>query len=105
MPFELNVSRAWSTICAHSPRDVIPNLNVLWSSGTIWHGIRAEAYRIESVETPEFQTVDHSVAIHLSIPALVELKTDGRWDTRKRVPGDLAILPASAVRHVRSRDP
>jgi AraC family transcriptional regulator len=92
-------------ICVHSPRDVIPNLNVLWSSGTTWHGIRAEAYRVEKVETPEFQTIDHSVVIHLSIPALVELKTDSRSDTRKRVPGDLAILPAAAVRQARSRDP
>jgi AraC family transcriptional regulator len=99
----MNASKG--AICVHSPRDVIPNLNVLWSSGTTWHGIRAEAYRVERVETPRFQAVDHSVAIHLSIPALVELKMDGRCDTRKRVPGDLAILPASAVRQVRSPDP
>jgi AraC family transcriptional regulator len=83
----------------------MPNLDVLWSSGTVWHGIRAEAYHVEKVETPQFQTVDHSVVIHLSIPALVELKTDGRCDTRKRVPGDLAILPAATVRQARSRDP
>jgi AraC family transcriptional regulator len=105
MPFERNVSRTWSTICVHSPREVIPNLNVLWTSGTTWHGIRAETYHLEEVDTPQFQRVDHSVVIHLSIPAVVELKTDGQCDTRKRVPGDLAVLPAAAVRQVRSRDP
>jgi AraC family transcriptional regulator len=105
MPFEQNVRRTISATCVHSPKDVIPDLKVLWSSGTTWHGIRAEAYRIEKVDTPEFQTADHSVALHLSIPALVELKTDGQCDTRTRVPGDLAILPASAVRQARSHDP
>jgi len=102
---ETTMNACKGAVCVHGPRDVIPNPNVLWSSGTTWHGIRAEAYRVEKIETPEFQTVDHSVVLHLSIPALVELKTDGRWDTRKRVPGDLAILPASTVRQARSRDP
>jgi AraC family transcriptional regulator len=99
----MNASKG--AICVHSPRDVIPNLNVLWSSGTTWHGVRAEAYRLEEVETPQFRRVDHSVAVHLLTPALVELAIDGQCDTRKRVPGDLAILPAAAVRQVRSRDP
>jgi AraC family transcriptional regulator len=94
-----------ASLCVHSPRDVIPNLNVLWSSGTTWPGISAEAYHLEEVETPPFERVDHSVVINLSTPAFVELKIDGQCDARKRVPGDLAILPASAVRQVRSRDP
>jgi AraC family transcriptional regulator len=99
----MNASKG--AICVHSPRDVIPNLNVLWSSGTTWHGMRAEAYHVEMVDTPKFQTCDHSVVIHLSIPAVLELKIDGQCDARKRVPGDLAILPAAAVRQARSRDP
>lgn len=92
-------------ICAQSPRDVVPNLNVRWSSGAIWHGIRAELCQVAEVETPRFQTIGHSLVIHLSSPALVELTTEGHCDTRQRVPGDLAILPATAVRQVRSRDP
>ena len=92
-------------ICAENPRDVVPDLNVLWSSGTVWHGIRAELCRIVTVETPRFRTVDHSLVVHLSNPAHVELKTDGHCDTRQRVAGDLAILPATAVRQVRSSDP
>jgi AraC family transcriptional regulator len=92
-------------ICAQSPRDVAPNVNVLWSSGPVWHGIRAELCQVGAIETPQFQTVDHSLVIHLSAPALVEVKTDGDSDIRQRVPGDLAILPATAVRQVRSRDP
>lgn len=93
------------TICVQSLTDVSPYLNVLWSSGTVWHGIKADAYHIEQVETAHFQTADHSILVHLSTPALVELNTDGRWDTRKRVPGDLSILPATAVRQVRSHEP
>jgi AraC family transcriptional regulator len=99
----MNASKG--TLCVHNPRDVIPNLDVLWSSGSTWHGVKAEAYHVKEVETPQFQRVDHSVVIHLSTPALVELKIDGQSDTRRRVPGDLAILPATAVRQVRSRDP
>jgi AraC family transcriptional regulator len=93
------------TICVQSPKELIPGLDVLWSSGTTWHGMKAEAYHIEDVETPPFQTLDHSVVIHLSAPARIELKTDDHCDTRKRVRGDLCILPAAAIRQVRSRDP
>lgn len=73
--------------------DLIPDLNILWSSGTIWHGIRADGYHIEMVETAHFQTAEHSVLVQLSNPALVELMTNGEWDTCKRVPGDRSILP------------
>jgi AraC family transcriptional regulator len=93
------------SICVQSPRDVIPDLNVLWSSGTTWHGVTAEAYRFEDIETAEFQTVDHTLVLHLSSPALIELKVDGRCDTRTRVRGDLSIFPAAAVRQVRSAEP
>jgi len=92
-------------ICSQNPRDVVPNLNVLWSSGAVWHGIRADLCQIEAIETPRFRTVDHSLVVHLSNPARVELKTDGHCDSRQRVQGDLAILPATAVRQVRSGDP
>ena len=88
-----------------SARDAIPNLSVLWSSGSAWHGIRAEGCRFADVETPQFRTVDHNVLMHLSNPALVELKSDGQCDTRKRVTGDLSILPAASVCQVRTRDP
>jgi len=92
-------------LCVESPRNVIPNLHVLWSSGTIWQGIRAEAYHVEAVETAPFQTVDHSVILHLSTPALVEIEIDGQRDIRKRVPGDLTILPGASIRKLRSHDP
>jgi AraC family transcriptional regulator len=85
-------------------RVVIAGTNILWSSGTAWNGVIAEAYRFEKVETPEFQTVDHSVVLHLSSPALIELKTDGRYDSRKRISGDLSIFPAATVCQVRSAE-
>lgn len=94
-----------NVICAHSPRDVIPNAHVLWSSGSTWHGIRAESYHIEEVETGQFRMADHSLAMHLSNTALIEVTVDGQRDTRRRFPGDFSILPASAVRQFRSRDP
>jgi AraC family transcriptional regulator len=90
--------------CVNNLSDCIPNFNLLWSSGMTWQGIRADAYHIGEVETPDYQTVDHSVMVHLSTPALVDLKIDGQCDSRKRVPGDLSILPAAAVRRVRSHD-
>jgi AraC family transcriptional regulator len=99
------VNASEETIDVRSARDAIPNLAVLWSSGANWHGIRAEGCRFEEVETPQFRTVDHNVLMHLSNPALVELKTDGQCDTRKRVTGDLSILPATSVCQVRTRDP
>ena len=95
------MSASKGVICVQSSRDVVPNLKVLWSSGTTWHGIRAEACHVEEVETPPFRTVDHDLVMHLSTPALVELKIDDQCETRQRVAGDLAILPAAAVRQVR----
>lgn len=86
-------------------RVVIPEAEVLWSSGLAWSGVTAEAYHFESRKTPEFQTVDHTLMLHLSTPALIELSTDGRCDTRQRVPGDLSIIPEAAVCQVRSREP
>ena len=74
-------------ISVRSAREAIPNLTVLWSSGSTWHRARAEAYHFEELETPQFQTADHTLVVHLSNPALVELKTDSQCDTRKRVPG------------------
>ncbi len=87
-----------------SLRDVIPNIDVLWSSGTMWHGIRAEVCHLEKVETAPFQSVDHCVVMHLSDPAMVELNADGQQDTRRRTSGDLCIVPATAVLQVRSGD-
>jgi len=93
------------TICAYSSKEMTPNSRILWSSGTTWRGIRVEAHHFDEVETAPFQTEDHGVVMHLSTPALVELRTDDQRDHRRRVPGDLAILPATAIRQVRSRDP
>jgi AraC family transcriptional regulator len=93
------------TICVRTAREVIPNLAVLWSSGSTWHGIKAEGCHLEGAETPQFRTVDHQVLMHLSKPALVELKAAGQCDTRERVSGDLSILPAASVCQVRARDP
>lgn len=94
-----------TVICVQNPKDVIPNLDILWSSGTTWHGTRAEAYHVEAFETAEFQSLDHHLVIHLSTPAVVELLLDGEHDIRRRVSGDLAIFPATAVRQARSQDP
>ena len=93
------------TMRIQSLTDCIPGIHVLWSSGAIWHGIRAEAYHIEEVETGHFQMADHGLLFHLSNSAMVELEIDGQWDKRMRVPGDLCILPETAISRVRSRDP
>jgi AraC family transcriptional regulator len=85
-------------------RDVIAAPNVRWSSGSTWHGLTAEAYRLENIETPEFQTVDHSLVLHLAPRAFIELKTDGRYDKRTRISGDLSIIPAATVCQVRSQE-
>jgi AraC family transcriptional regulator len=87
------------------PRKVIAARNVLWSSFMAWHGITAEAYCFDGVDTPEFQTADHSIVLHLSAPASIEVKADGICDSRTRVPGDLSIFRAASVRQVRSREP
>lgn len=104
------MSTSKSSICLQdldtgSQRHVIPALNVLWSSGTAWSGITAEAYHFEHVQTPEFQTVDHNLMLHLSSPALIELKAGGEYDTRTREPGDLSLFPAATAWQVRSREP
>ena len=86
-------------------KDVIAPANICWSSGTAWRGITVEAYRFEKIETPEFQTVNHSLVLHLTMRAFIELRTDGRCDNRARVRGDLSIIPAATVCQVRSREP
>jgi AraC family transcriptional regulator len=99
----MNVSKG--DICVCSPNHVTPNLNLLWSSGTVWHGIRAESFHVEPVVTPHFQTADHRVVLHLSVPALVKLEVDGQCDTRRRVSGDLSILPAGIDTQICSHEP
>jgi AraC family transcriptional regulator len=87
------------------PRKVIAARNVLRSSFMACHGITAEAYCFESPDTREFQAADHSVVLHLSAPALIEVKADGICEARSRVPGDVSIFRDASVRHVRSRKP
>jgi AraC family transcriptional regulator len=99
----MNVSKGDTYVC--SVNEVMPCLNLTWSSGTIWHGIRAESFHIEQVQTPHFETVDHRLVLHLSVPARVELKIAGQCDTRQRVSGDLSILPAGTDSQVCSREP
>ncbi len=78
-----------STIPLHDPATggsihVVSDRQIQWTSGTAWAGITAEVYSFEGIATPEFQIVDHLVALHLSGPAVVELKIDGQQDTRLR---------------------
>jgi AraC family transcriptional regulator len=86
------------------PRKVIAARNVLRSSSMAWRRITAEAYCFESLDTPEFQAADHSVVLHLSSPALIEVKADGICEARSRVPGDVSIFRDASVRQVRSRE-
>jgi AraC family transcriptional regulator len=65
----------------------------------------AEVYSYGELETPEFQTVEHTIVLHLSDPALVEITTNGEIDSRTRVSGDLSIVRAATVCQVRSREP
>ena len=57
------------------------------------------------LKRPNFQTVNHSLVLHLTMRAFIELRTDGRCDNRARVRGDLSIIPAATVCQVRSREP
>lgn len=88
-----------------TPKDVIADRLVLWSSGAAWSGVTAEAYEFGIMEFPEFQVVNHNVVLHLSNPALIELTIDGEWDSRTRLPGDLALFPAGTVCQATSRNP
>ncbi len=78
--------------------------DILWSSGSAWRSVLAQLYRFEHGEIPEFQILDHSVVLHLSSPALIELRVDGQYDSRERTAGDLSIFPAATVCRVWSRD-
>src|SRR4029077_2026461 len=84
---------------------VVADRQVQWTSGAAWAGITAEVYSFEGIATPEFQIVDHLVALHLSGPAVVELKIDGQQDTRLRGGGDISFLPAGTVCKVKSDAP
>jgi AraC family transcriptional regulator len=85
--------------------DIVPARNVLWSSGTAWQGVTAEAYRFPDLDTPEFQTLDHNLVVHMSCPARISLKANDKFDSRIRVIGDLSIFPAGTVCQVRSSEP
>ena len=87
-----------------TPKDVIADRLVLWSSGAAWNGVTAEAYEFGVMEFPEFQVVNHNVVLHLSNPALIELTIDGEWDSRTRIPRDLALFPAGTVCQAISRN-
>src|SRR5690242_12978125 len=89
----------------HYPKAIIAGGYVLWSSGSAWTDVIAEACRFENFETVEFEPADHCLVLHLSTPALVELKANGRCDTRTRVPGDLTIFPAGTACLMCSRGP
>ena len=88
-----------------NPEAIIADQSVLWSSGTAWQGVTAEAYHFEELETPEFQTVDHTLVLHLASPSLIELKADGQCDLRTRVSGDLSIFPAATACQMSSLAP
>ena len=99
-----------STIPLHDPATggsilVVADRQVQWTSGAAWAGITAEVYSFEGIATPEFQIVDHLVALHLSGPAVVELKIDGQQDTRLRGGGDISFLSAGTVCQVKSGAP
>lgn len=99
-----------STIPLHDPAtggsiQVFADGQVQWTSGTAWAGITAEVYSFDGLETPEFQYVNHAVALHLSGPAAVEVKLDGQRDTRVRGRGDIALFPAGTVCRLRSDTP
>jgi len=92
-------------LVAKHPWELLPNRCVLWSSGKVWHRVVAEACHFDGIETPQFRANDHCVLMHLSAPAFVELEIGDQSDRRARTAGDLAVIPASAVRQVRSPEP
>ncbi len=87
-----------------TPKDVIADRLVLWSSAAAWNGVTAEAYELGAMELPEFQVVNHNVVMHLSNPALIELTVDGERDSRTRISGDLGLFPAGTVCQANSRN-
>lgn len=102
---DLIPGRSKKVIITGRSKKVIADPNVRWSSGENWRGVIAEFYQFEKVDTPEFQTVNHNIVLHLSAPADIEIKSNGRSDQRARAPGDLSIFPAATVCEVRSREP
>jgi len=87
-------------------RPVIPDPAVLWSSGANWRSVVAEAYQVENLDTPEFQAPEnHNVVLHLRRRAYVEQRVSNLFDSRVRVPGDLAIYPAGTPRQIKAPEP
>jgi AraC family transcriptional regulator len=87
-----------------SPKKVVDDQLVLWSSGNSWKGVTAEAYEMGPIDLPEFQFVNHNVVLHLAGSVLVEMTVDGHRDNCTRVPGDIALFPAGAVCKAASRE-
>jgi AraC family transcriptional regulator len=87
-----------------TPKDVVADRLVIWSSAAAWNGVTAEAYEFGTMQFPEFQVVNHNVVLHLSNPALIELTVDGELDSRTRIPGDLGLFPAGTVCQANSRN-
>jgi len=88
-----------------SPTEVIDDHHVLWSSANAWDGVTAEAYEFETMQLPEFQIVNHSVVLHVSGPAKIDLVVDGEQDVRTRASGDLVLFPPGSLCQAASRDP
>jgi AraC family transcriptional regulator len=88
-----------------TPKQVIQDNCVIWSSENAWKGITAEVYEFETMDLPEFQIVNHNIVFHIANPASVDLTIDGRNDTRTRRPGDLSLFPAGTAIRARSPHP
>jgi AraC family transcriptional regulator len=86
-----------------SPKQVIEDENVLWSSDAAWKGVTVEAYEFGTLDLPEFQVVNHNIVLHLANRAYIELTIDGQQETRTRLPGDVSLFPAGTAFRARSQ--
>jgi AraC family transcriptional regulator len=84
------------------PVAAVADANVEWSSGTKWCGVTVEQYGLDQVDTPEFEISDHSLALHLSSPALTHVSIDGQRHSGVHEPGHLTLFPAGVPRQVRT---
>ena len=88
------------------PLPVIPDATVQQSSVHIWPYLTVEQYRFGGgLDTPEFVTVEHAVAVHLSAPSLIEVTISGKQRLNVHEPGHMSLFPSGVPRQVRTNEP
>ena len=74
----------------------------VWSSGERWGGVVVELHRVErGVDTPEFYLREHTLILHRSALAVIELKSAGEYRRQTVAPGEVSLISAGSPLQVR----